>query len=128
MSHATNGETDRKALSLLETFRLAERRDDYPYRLSEGEKQIINVIRCICTPASVALLDEPFAALNSHAKGKAKTLISEFAKARATILVTHDPADCDLPFNRFLLIDGSAVKEVDSETAKTFLSNAESKT
>lgn len=121
-------ETARKALSLLEQFRLAERRDDFPYRLSEGEKQIVNVIRCTCTPASVVLLDEPFAALNAHAKVKAKVLLSEFAKERVTILVTHDPADLDLPLNRFLLISNSTVEEVDSKAAKEFLTNAVSKT
>ena len=121
-------ETKGKALLLLEEFRLAERRDDFPYRLSEGEKQIINVIRCTCTPASVVLLDEPFAALNSHARVKAKALLAEFAKDRTTVLVTHDPADCDLPLNRFLLISNSVVKEVDSKTAREFLSNVVSKT
>ncbi|HUI07030.1 MAG TPA: ATP-binding cassette domain-containing protein [Verrucomicrobiae bacterium] len=117
-------ETTTKAERLLDDFQLNERRDDFPYRLSEGEKQIINVIRCVCTPASVVLLDEPFAALNSHARGKATALLTEFAKDRTTVLVTHDPVDCILPINRFLLISNSAVNEIDSTMAKGFLSNA----
>jgi ABC-type nitrate/sulfonate/bicarbonate transport system ATPase subunit len=116
-----------KADQLLSEFQLKERRNDFPYRLSEGEKQIVNVIRCACTPASVVLLDEPFAALNSRARVKATALLTEFAKGRATVLVTHDPADCSLPINRFLLIADSAVKEVDAKTAKEFLTNAVSK-
>jgi len=120
-------EAKSKALSLLEEFRLAERRDDFPYRLSEGEKQIVNVIRCICTPANVVLLDEPFAALNSHVRARIKVLLAEFAKGRSTVLVTHDPVDCDLPLNRFFLISNSVVEEVDSKTAKEFLSNVISK-
>ena len=127
MSKKDDAETKSKALSLLEEFRLAERCDDFPYRLSEGEKQIINVIRCICTPASVVLLDEPFAALNSHVRVKIKTLLAEFAKGRSTVLVTHDPVDCDLPLNRFFLISDSVVEEVDSKRAKDFLSNVISK-
>ena len=117
-----------KAEALLKDFRLFERRDDFPYRLSEGEKQIVNIVRCVCTPAKVVLLDEPFAALNSYAKSKARSLITNIAKSRTVVLVTHDPADCDLPFTRFLLISESTVVEVDSSTAKEFLSNAVSKT
>lgn len=116
-----------KAERLLDEFRLRERRNDFPYRLSEGEKQIVNVIRCACTPASVVLLDEPFAALNSRARVKSAALLTEFAIERTTVLVTHDPADCSLPLNRFLLISNSAVEEIDSKAAKEFLSNALSK-
>lgn len=127
LCHQADSEMQRKAASLLREFRLEERRDDFPYRLSEGEKQIINVIRCLCTPGDVVLLDEPFAALNSHAKVKAKALLAKLAAERITILVTHDPADCDLPFNRFFLISDSAVSEIDSRAAKEFLSNVISK-
>jgi ABC-type nitrate/sulfonate/bicarbonate transport system ATPase subunit len=125
---ADDRETKTKALRLLVEFGLDARKNDFPYQLSEGEKQIINVIRCVCTPASIVLLDEPFAALNAHAKVKAKAHLAEFAKERVTILVTHDPADCDLPLNRFLLISNSVVEEVDSKTASEFLSNVVSKT
>lgn len=120
-------ETTVKAARLLDDFQLGERKGDFPYRLSEGEKQIINVIRCVCTPASVVLLDEPFAAMNSHAKKKVKALLTEFAKDRITVLVTHDSGDLDLPLNRFLLISNSAVEEVTSTSAKEFLLNAVSK-
>jgi NitT/TauT family transport system ATP-binding protein len=124
LSGSDNSEIRKKALLLLEDFRLSERQDAFPYQLSDGEKQIINIIRCVCTPANVILLDEPFASLNSRAKAKAKALLVEFAKNRVTILVTHDPADCELPLNRFFLISNFVVEEVGSTVAKEFLSNA----
>jgi ABC-type nitrate/sulfonate/bicarbonate transport system ATPase subunit len=117
-----------EALRLLEQFGLAERRQDFPYQLSEGEKQIVNLIRAVCTPAEILLLDEPFSSLNSRTRALAKEKLLQFASNRTTILVTHDPTDLEMPFNRFLRIADSSVEEVDSKEATSFLRNAVSET
>lgn len=116
-----------KAGSLLTAFGLAERMHDFPYKLSEGEKEIVNLIRAVCTPAKVVLLDEPFASLNAVARGRAKSILLEFSKGRTIVLVTHDPTDLDWPFTRFLQVVNSGVVETNLQEAKDFLENAVSK-
>ncbi len=112
-----------KATSLLHEFGLGNRKDDFPYKLSEGEKQIINLIRAVCTPASVVLLDEPFASLNVNARQRAKAMLLDFASARTTILVTHDSADLAWPITRCLRVADLAVAEIGLSEAKEFLEN-----
>lgn len=121
-----NNSTDEmreKALRLLATFGLQERKDDFPYKLSEGEKQIVNLIRAVCTPASILLLDEPFASLNAKARSLAKAILAECAAARTTVFVTHDPMDLDLPITRCLVITDATLVEIDMNAAKDFLEN-----
>jgi len=110
-----------KAIGLLDKFGLADRKDDFPYKLSEGEKQIVNLIRAVCTPAGILLLDEPFASLNVKARLLAKTMLLEFAFGRTTVLVTHDSADLDWPVRRCFRILDSSVVEIDLSEAKEFL-------
>jgi ABC-type nitrate/sulfonate/bicarbonate transport system ATPase subunit len=116
-----------KALNLLSSFGLLDRKDDFPYRLSEGEKQIVNLIRAACTPANILLLDEPFASLNAKARSISKDVLEKFASGRTTVFVTHDPFDLDLPITRWLLITDSTLAEVNKETAKEFLENVATK-
>jgi taurine transport system ATP-binding protein len=120
--------TPEKALMLLGSFGLDDRKNDFPYKLSEGEKQIVNLIRTVCTPASILLLDEPFASLNVKARVKAKEMLLEFAAGRTTLLVTHDPADLDWPISRFFRIRDSSVIEIGLSEAKEVLEDAVQKT
>jgi NitT/TauT family transport system ATP-binding protein len=122
----SNGSVE-KAESLLTTFGLTERKDDYPYKLSEGEKQLVNIIRAVSTPASILLLDEPFSSLNAIARSRAKAILLESAAGRTTLLVTHDPADLDWPITRCLQIINSQLVETNILEAKEFLENVVSK-
>jgi ABC-type nitrate/sulfonate/bicarbonate transport system ATPase subunit len=124
VAHQSPENTRGKALSLLTQFALADRQRDFPYQLSEGEKQIVNLIRALCTPAEILLLDEPFSSLNSRTRALAKENLLQAAKSRTSVLVTHDPADLEWPFNRLLRITDSSIQEVDLSEAKTFLENA----
>jgi NitT/TauT family transport system ATP-binding protein len=116
-----------RAISLLTIFGLADRKDDFPYKLSEGEKQLVNIIRAVCTPAGILLLDEPFSSLNAIARSRTKEILLESAAKRITLLVTHDPADLDWPITRFFRIVNSRLVETNSSEAKEFLENVVSK-
>lgn len=128
LNNQLNDRSVERAYMLLETFGLAERRDDFPYKLSEGEKEIINLIRAVCTPAETVLLDEPFASLNAVARTKAKNILRDFVAGRTTVLVTHDPVDLEWPFTRFLQILDSSIVEMSIREANEFLGNAASGT
>lgn len=127
LRNTTDDGFSNKALALLEDFGLAERKHDYPYKLSEGEKELVNVIRAVCTPANTALFDEPFASLSAVARTRVKRILFEFVAGRTTVLVTHDPADLDWPFTRYLQIVNGTVVETNSTEAREFLENVAAK-
>lgn len=109
---------------LMEMFRLRERADDFPYKLSGGEKQAANLIRTLCTPCSLALIDEVLASLHHDLRSRAKTELATWLDQRTALLVTHDPDDLDLPFTRFFAINGGTVHEVERGDVVKVLENA----
>ncbi len=124
VANKSSERTRNEALTLLQQFGLGDRQLGFPYQLSEGEKQIVNLVRAICTPSEILLLDEPFSSLNSKTRALAKEKLKQSTKQRTTVLVTHDAADLEGPFNRFFQLANSRVEEVDLSTAKSFLENA----
>jgi NitT/TauT family transport system ATP-binding protein len=117
-----NGVRER-ATRLLERFRLGQRFDDYPYRLSGGEKQAVNLIRTLCTPCHLALLDEVLAPLHSDLRSLAKAEITAWLAEKTAILVTHDADDLDILYTRYLTIADGAVAEIDRAEAERILRN-----
>jgi len=112
-----------KVKALLERFGLFTRRNEYPYNLSGGEKQIVNLIRTICTPSTLFLFDESFSRLHQNAKELAKKAVVDSVSENTAIFVTHDIADMNLPYNRFFLINNHKVHEVSLTEAERELSN-----
>ena len=109
------------ALEFLKRFGLDHRATDYPYRLSGGEKQAINLIRTICTPASIRLFDEVTASLHSSFKRVARDVLSTTNDNKYTFFVSHDISDLVLPFNRFFAIKDEIVEEVTKSHAEEIM-------
>ncbi|MBI5557630.1 MAG: ATP-binding cassette domain-containing protein [Deltaproteobacteria bacterium] len=112
-----------KARSLLDRFGILHRADDFPYRLSGGEKQAINFIRTICTPASIRLFDEVTASLHSSFKHVARDVIPMTNEKTITFFISHDITDLVLPFNRFVAIKGGAVHDISNSDAEELMSH-----
>jgi ABC-type nitrate/sulfonate/bicarbonate transport system ATPase subunit len=110
-----------KVYKTLQKFNLFHRKDDYPYKLSGGEKQIINFIRTIYSPSEILLFDEVFSSMHSDTKKIAKEIFKEEMNDKTILFVTHDSADLTLIHNReFAFLDNSLV-EIDNEHAKEIL-------
>jgi ABC-type nitrate/sulfonate/bicarbonate transport system ATPase subunit len=122
LTHSTDG-LHTKALALLDSFGLLGRASDFPYRLSGGEKQIVNFIRTICTPAEIRLFDEVTASLHSKFKHVARHVLSENSLSTVTFFVSHDISDMVLPFTRFLALQESKVSEVTEDEAEEMMSH-----
>lgn len=112
-----------EAHNLLEKFGLLHRANDFPYRLSGGEKQAINFIRTICTPAPIRLFDEVTASLHSTFKRVARTVLPNANESTTTFYVSHDISDLVLPFNRYLAIKDNAILEVSAPDAEEMMSH-----
>lgn len=102
----------------LNKFNLFSKRYDYPYQLSGGQKQVINIIRTLCTPSKLLLFDEPFSALHPN---NTKTAISLIKDMKKTILIiTHTTKDIvDMEPDRSFILD-KEVKEKKLDTLINF--------
>lgn len=83
----------------------------YPYQLSGGEQQRVNVIRAISLHPSVLLCDEPTGNLDSHNSQKVVHLLQGLAHelGAALVFVTHDRTMASF-FGRHLLIEDGRLK------------------
>lgn len=77
---------------LLKIVGIEEIKDKYPYSLSGGMKQRVNIARAFGKPSKIILMDEPFKCLDYKLK---YSIIDEFIevlnkKPRMVIMVTHD--------------------------------------
>lgn len=96
---------------------LAERATDYPWRLSGGMQQRVQLARALATRPSMLLMDEPFGALDAMTKMALEDeLLEVHAQTGATIaFVTHDIDEAAYLSDRILILRGdpaSVVEEI----------------
>jgi putative ABC transport system ATP-binding protein len=82
-----------RAEELLAGVGLAEKAGSHPADLSGGEKQRVAIARALAGDPPMILADEPTAALDSASGKTVMTILSSLAhqRARAVVIVTHDP-------------------------------------
>ena len=87
-----------------------------PDALSGGEAQRVALARALVGQPRVALLDEPFAALDAAFRPTARAVLAErlAGVAGATVLVTHDVADALVLADRVLVLEDGTVTQVGS--------------
>lgn len=93
---AVTGCSRAKARTLLEAMELGNELKSYPGALSGGMKQRISIARALAFDADLLLMDEPFKGLDPDLRERVIAQIDAFWGARAILLVTHDPAECEL--------------------------------
>lgn len=111
MRNLLNEESKKYATELLEKFRLTERKDAYPYRLSGGELKRLSVAMALVYKPDVLLLDEPFSGLDLklvHELWEFMLFYLEQVKPTG-ILITHNLEEASLLADKvgFLLPDKS---------------------
>jgi len=77
---------------LLESVGLAGLEKRYPHQLSGGQQQRVALARALAIQPELVLMDEPFAALDTHLRASVRADVQEIFRARGTtaVLVTHD--------------------------------------
>lgn len=87
-----------------------------PAALSGGEAQRVALARALVGEPRVALLDEPFAALDAAFRPTARAVLADrlAGVAGATVLVTHDVADALVLADRVLVLEHGTATQVGS--------------
>ena len=96
-----------RAQALLEAVGLKGREHDFPYQLSGGMKQRVQLARALLNRPEVLLMDEPFGALDSQTRSQMQELLHQvWSLYHPTILlVTHDAEEALFLCHRICVMD-----------------------
>lgn len=105
-----------RAAEALELVGLAHRADDYPWRLSGGMQQRVQIARALAMRPKVLLMDEPFGALDAMTKAQLQDEMARLHEVLGTtvIFVTHDIEEAVYLSDRVVILRDSPAR-VDRE-------------
>jgi len=101
-------ELQKRVESALDLVGLRKRADEYPWRLSGGMQQRVQIARALAMEPSVLLMDEPFGALDAITKNSLQDeLLRVQEQTGATIIfITHDVEEAVYLGDRVLALGG----------------------
>ncbi|WP_442774099.1 amino acid ABC transporter ATP-binding protein [Lactococcus hircilactis] len=108
----TKSEAQTKAVELLETVGLMDKKDAMPAMLSGGQKQRVAIARALAMDPNVMLFDEPTSALDPEMVGDVLGVMQDLAQKGMTMLiVTHEMGFARKVANRVIFTDGGVILE-----------------
>jgi NitT/TauT family transport system ATP-binding protein len=108
----TKAERAERVEEALTLVGLAGRRDDYPWQLSGGMQQRVQIARALATRPKVLLMDEPFGALDAMTKAQLQDELARVQQVTGAtvVFVTHDIDEAVYLSDRVLVLAGSPAK------------------
>ena len=108
-------ERHERSTTLLETCRLSEFADHYPYQLSGGMRQRAALARTLAVDPTVLLLDEPFSALDAQTK---MVLQQDLGRTldetkKTALFITHDLVEAVALSDRVLVMSARPGRIID---------------
>ncbi|MGM0139435.1 amino acid ABC transporter ATP-binding protein [Enterococcus sp. DIV0755b] len=105
-------DAEKKAVSLLETVGLADKKNALPDSLSGGQKQRVAIARALAMNPDIMLFDEPTSALDPEMVGDVLNVMKKLAQQGMTmVIVTHEMGFAKEVANRVLFCDGGKFLE-----------------
>jgi NitT/TauT family transport system ATP-binding protein len=108
-------EAQTRAAHFIDMVGLAGFENHYPYELSGGMQQRVNLARALVMDPKILLMDEPFASLDAQTReAMQEELLQIWAKARKTVLfVTHQIDEAIFLSDRVVVFSGRPGKVKD---------------
>ena len=106
-------EINEHANKLLKDFGLEHRINQYPSKLSGGEKQRVAIARALMNNPDIILADEPTASLDGNRGRQVVSMIKDEIKKynKAALMVTHDERILDLVDTIYRIENGNITLE-----------------
>ncbi|MBE6587592.1 MAG: amino acid ABC transporter ATP-binding protein [Ruminococcaceae bacterium] len=103
-------EIEEKALDILHSVGLYEKKDHYPCQLSGGQQQRVAIARALMLSPEILCFDEPTSALDPELTGEVLAVIKSLAARKMTmIIVTHEMAFAREVSDRIIFMDGGVI-------------------
>jgi NitT/TauT family transport system ATP-binding protein len=101
-------ECARRVDEVLEMVALTDSAGEYPYRLSGGMQQRVQIARALAMRPSVLLMDEPFGALDAMTKASLQDQLQRVQSLTGTtiVFVTHDVEEAVYLSDRVVVLSG----------------------
>ncbi|MCT2587708.1 ABC transporter ATP-binding protein [Actinophytocola gossypii] len=102
-------ERDERVDEALTMVGLLDRAEEYPWRLSGGMQQRVQIARALATRPRVLLMDEPFGALDAMTKASLQDQLQQVQELTGTtiVFVTHDVEEAVYLSDRLVVLNGS---------------------
>jgi NitT/TauT family transport system ATP-binding protein len=102
-------ERDGRVDEALSMVGLLERANEYPWRLSGGMQQRVQIARALAMRPRVLLMDEPFGALDAMTKASLQDQLQQVQEITGTtiVFVTHDVEEAVYLSDRLVVLHGS---------------------
>ena len=106
--HTSKEERKDRVAEALAMVGLADRAKDYPWRLSGGMQQRVQLARALAMRPSVLLMDEPFGALDAMTKASLQDelLRVQDRTGSTVVFVTHDVDEAVYLSDRIVVLEG----------------------
>ena len=117
---------EERAMTLLQTVGLADKRDAYPNQLSGGQQQRIAIARALCAQTKIILFDEPTSALDPETIQEVLDVMVRLAHEKniTMVVVTHEMGFARSVADRVVFMaDGQIIEE---GTPEHFFTNPKS--
>lgn len=97
-----------RVANALEMVGLAKYAKDYPWQLSGGMQQRVQIARALAMEPSVLLMDEPFGSLDAMTKASLQDQLHRVHLQTGTtvVFITHDIEEAVYLSDRILILDG----------------------
>ena len=105
-------EIEAKALELIDSVGLLEKKDNYPGELSGGQQQRVASARALAMNPRILCFDEPTSALDPELTGEVLKVIRALADRHMTmIIVTHEMTFAHDVSDKIIFMDGGVIAE-----------------
>lgn len=108
----SGGDSEKKAMALLEKVGIVDKKDVYPDQLSGGQQQRVAIARALAMDPKIMLFDEPTSALDPEMIGEVLDVMKTLAKEGMTmVVVTHEMGFAREVADRVIFMDAGAIVE-----------------